>query len=477
MFSSLPSFVMLDLETTGTTPLHDRITEIALIRFEDGVEIDRWETLVNPEVSIPPFISRLTGITNEMVSDAPRFEDIAGKLYGYIEGAVLAAHNVRFDHGFLKSEFKRLGAVLRQKVMCTVKLSRKLYPQHRSHGLDAIMQRHGLISRARHRAMGDVELMVAYFDLVKHELGERRVLEAVASLVQAPSLPAGLDPGFMDEIPDSPGVYLFYGENNFALYIGKSVTLRSRVMSHFSGDHASSKDMRIGQQVCRVEWMETAGEFGALLLESRLIKQHQPIHNRRLRSSRELFSLTLAGGLNYIPLVNIVSGDDIDPALFEYLYGLFRSKKSATEALRKIALDNKLCPRMIGIESGKGVCFSHQLKRCDGVCAGKQSPELHYLRLKQALIPLRLKSWPYPGMIYIREFNEDTDRTQLHVFENWCYLGTAQDEAELEEIVQADTSPAFDPDVYNLLQKSLDETVEVICLGHASRRSEFLNGH
>ena len=336
MFSSLPSFVMLDLETTGTTPLHDRITEIALIRFEDGVEIDRWETLVNPEVSIPPFISRLTGITNEMVSDAPRFEDIAGKLYGYIEGAVLAAHNVRFDHGFLKSEFKRLGAVLRQKVMCTVKLSRKLYPQHRSHGLDAIMRRHGLISRARHRAMGDVELMVAYFGLVKHELGERRVLEAVASLLQAPSLPAGLDPGFMDEIPDSPGVYLFYGENNFALYIGKSVTLRSRVMSHFSGDHASSKDMRIGQQVCRVEWMETAGEFGALLLESRLIKQHQPIHNRRLRSSRELFSLTLAGGLNYIPLVNIVSGDDIDPALFEYLYGLFRSKKSATEVLGKL---------------------------------------------------------------------------------------------------------------------------------------------
>ena len=109
--------------------------------------------------------------------------------------------------------------------------------------------------------------------------------------------------------------------------------------------------------------------------------------------------------------------------------------------------------------------------------SGKQSPELHYLRLKQALIPLRLKSWPYAGMIYIREFNEDTDRTQLHVFENWCYLGTAQDEAELEEIVQADRSPAFDPDVYNLLQKSLDETVEVICLGHASRRSEFLNGH
>jgi len=175
-------------------------------------------------------------------------------------------------------------------------------------------------------------------------------------------------------------------------------------------------------------------------------------------------------------LVNIVSGDDIDPALFEYLYGLFRSKKSTVEALRKIALDNKLCPRMIGIESGTGVCFSHQLKRCDGVCAGKQSPELHYLRLKQALVPLRLKSWPYPGKIYIREFNEDTDRSQLHIFENWYYLGTAQDEEGLEEIMQSSTPASFDPDIYNLLQKSLNETAEVICLGHSSQKSTFLKG-
>jgi DNA polymerase-3 subunit epsilon len=455
---------MLDLETTGTTPLHDRITEIALIRFENGVETDRWETLVNPGVSIPPFISRLTGITNEMVREAPHFEDVAGKLYSYIEGAILVAHNVRFDHGFLKSEFKRLGAVLRQKVMCTVKLSRKLSPQHRSHGLDAIMHRHGLTSRRRHRAMGDVELMVAYFDLLKHELGENRILEAVAALMKQPNLPTGLDPAFMDELPDSAGVYLFYGENDLPLYIGKSVALRSRVLAHFSGDHASSKDMRIGQQVSRVEWEETAGEFGALLLESRLVKRHNPIHNQQLRSSKKLFSLTLAAGLNRIPLVNIVSGEDIHPALFEYLYGLFRSKPSAIEALRKIMLDNKLCPRMLGLESGKGTCFSHQLKRCDGACAGKESPEFHYLRLKQALVPLRLKAWPYPGKVCIREVNENTGGHQLHVFENWCYLGTVQDEEELHELVQADPSLSFDLDIYNLLQKRLSKETKVIYL-------------
>jgi DNA polymerase-3 subunit epsilon len=472
MFSTLPACVILDLETTGGTPLYDRITEIALIRFEDGIETERWETLVNPGISIPPFISRLTGITDEMVRKAPAFEDIADKLYSYLEGAVLVAHNVRFDHGFLKSEFRRLGAVLRQKVMCTVKLSRKLYPQHRGHGLDAIMHRHGLISRARHRAMGDVKLVVAYLELARGELGENRVLEAMGSLLKGPSLPAGLDASFLDEIPDAPGVYLFHGENDLPLYIGKSVALRSRVMSHFSSDHASSKDMRIGQQITRVDWIETAGELGALLLESKLIKERQPIHNRRLRSSRNLFSLSLAGGLNQVPLINIVTEDDIDPVLFEYLHGLFRSKKAAIEALRRIATDNRLCPRMIGIESGKGACFAQQLKRCDGVCAGRESAELHYLRLKQALVPYRLKSWPYPGKIGIRELNEDTDRSELHIFENWCHIATVKDEGELEEILHVHTSAnsstssslTFDLDIYNLLQKSLNKYSEIVLL-------------
>jgi DNA polymerase-3 subunit epsilon len=470
-FSALPDFVILDLETTGTTPLHDRITEIALIRFENGMETDRWETLVNPGISIPPFISHLTGITNEMVRGAPPFEEIAPKLYSCIEGSVLAAHNVRFDHGFLKSEFKRLGAVLRQKVMCTVKLSRKLYPQHRGHGLDAIMRRHGLTTHARHRAMGDVELVVAYLELAKRELGETRVVEAIASLLKGPSLPACLDAAFLDEIPDSPGVYLFYGDSDLPLYIGKSIALRSRVMSHFSSDHASSKDMRIGQQVSRVEWMETAGELGALLLESRLIKERQPAYNRRLRSPGKLFSLSLAGGLNQVPLVNIVTGDDIHPELFEYLFGLFRSKRAAIEALRGMAVENRLCPRVIGIESGKGTCFAHQLKRCDGVCAGKEPPEIHYLRLKQALVPHRLKRWPYPGRIGIREYCEATNRSQLHVFDSWCHLGTVEDESELEDVLKTSPSLSFDPDTYQLLQKSLRRNMAIIHLETSKDRA------
>jgi DNA polymerase-3 subunit epsilon len=458
----LPAYVILDLETTGGTPLYHRITEIALIRFEHGVETGRWETLVNPGVSIPSFISRLTGITNEMVQDAPTFEDIAHILSGYLEGAVLAAHNVRFDYGFLKSEYRRLGAVLRQKVMCTVKLSRKLYPHHHGHSLDAIMARHGLTTQARHRAMGDVELVVAYLELAKRDLGEVRVLETVAELLKGPCFPTGLDAGFLDEIPDSPGVYLFYDENDLPLYIGKSVALRSRVMSHFSSDHASSRDMRIGQEIKRVEWIETAGELGALLLESRLIKERQPIHNRRLRAARKVFSLSLADGLNQIPLVNLVTEAEIHPTVFDHLYGLFRSKRKALDTLREIVKNHRLCPRVIGMESGKGACFSNQFQCCNGVCAGKERPELHYLRLKLALVPLRLKDWPYPGKIGIREQDAVSGRTQLHIFEYWCHIKTVEDENELEDVLTSRSYPDFNLDTYKLLQRTLNQHTAVI---------------
>ena len=155
----LPSYTLLDLETTGATPLRDRIAEIGLIRYEAGVEVLRWQTFINPECNIPNFIQSLTGITHEMVMNAPTFKDIADELIAYLEGTVLVAHNARFDYGFLKSEFLRIGHTFRQKLLCTVKLSRALYPEHKGHGLDSLMHRHNLTTSHRHRAMGDVELM------------------------------------------------------------------------------------------------------------------------------------------------------------------------------------------------------------------------------------------------------------------------------------------------------------------------------
>ena len=140
------------------------------------------------------------------------------------------------------------------------------------------MLRHQLTTASRHRAMGDVELMLGFIQSAQNELGLERVSAVATELSKQPSLPLGIEHHVIDDIPETAGVYLFYGENELPLYIGKSVNLRDRVMSHFSSDHASTKEMRISQEIKRIEWIETAGELGALLLESRLVKERQPIH-------------------------------------------------------------------------------------------------------------------------------------------------------------------------------------------------------
>ena len=459
----LPIITFLDVETTGATPLRDRITEIGLVRFETGVEVCRWQTLVNPEINIPPFIQNLTGITNEMVQDAPTFAEVADELAAYLEGSVMAAHNVRFDLGFLKSEYKRIGQTLIQKVLCTVKLSRLLYPQYHSHSLTAIMERHQLITEMRHRAMGDVELMIGFVRVAQLELGLEKLQIAAQQLAKQSSVPIGINPELLNDLPEGSGVYFFYGENDCLLYIGKSINIRERVFSHFSSDHASTKEMRLSQQLKRIDWIETAGELGALLLESRLIKERMPIHNRQLRRECQLCTWQINQDAHAMPLVKLVSQDDIAPENMDELFGTFKSKKQATEALRSIATEHQLCQKLLGLESGKGACFASQIKRCNGACCGKEDKIIHHLKLQQALVKHRLKAWPYKTKIGVREHNQFSNLTDIHVFDQWCHLGTVNNEADLAELMQTKTVFAFDLDSYKLLLKMLSKpNIELI---------------
>lgn len=448
---------MLDLETTGGNAVHDRITEIAAVRMEHGREVARWSTLVNPGVRIPPFIQNLTGITDAMVEDAPAFADVAETLLAMLEGAVLVAHNVRFDHGFLLNELARLDIALKVRTLCTVRLSRKLYPQHKGHGLDAILRRHGLHTQSRHRAMGDVEVVLAWLNIAAQELGTLTLQrEATALLQGSASLPPNLETSVSD-IPDSPGVYLFYGENPLPLYIGKSINMRTRVMSHFQSASKVAREMRILQEIRRVEWRPTAGELGALLLESRLVKELQPVYNRQLRLERQLLAWKLKHDPAASPLVVLTRMDEVTPQDFKHLYGTYRSKRQAVEALQCLVQMHQLCPRAVGLESGKGACFAHQIGRCKGICADHETPGSHYLRLQMALAQHKLHTWPHPGPIGIREQHATTGRTEIHVFDQWCHLATVQDEAELAEALSTRYSLAFDLDTYRLLHKRLGE--------------------
>lgn len=466
----LPCYVMLDLETTGGNPVRDRITEIAAVRMEGGQEVARWSSLVNPGTSIPAFIQNLTGISNAMVQEAPGFDEVAPHLLGLLDGAVLVAHNVRFDHGFLLNEFARMNVALRVKTLCTVRLSRQLYPQHKGHGLDAIMQRHGLTTVARHRAMGDVDMVLAWLGVAAQELGTEQVSCHAQTLMQSSAaLPPQLDTD-VSQIPDTAGVYIFFGEGPLPLYIGKSIKLRSRVMSHFQAATREAREMRIAQEIRRIEWIETAGELGALLLEARLVKEKQPVHNRQLRRSSTLCAWRLDPNPLARPLLTLVRGQDLQPQQFGELYGVYRSKNQAISGLRELADTHGLCLLALGLESGKGRCFAHQIGRCKGVCCGQEKPELHHLRLQLALSANKLQVWPHPGKVGLREHNQHTGRTDIHIFEQWCHLATVHDEAELAEALTARRSTlAFDLDTYRLALKhvmhSAPGATELIQLG------------
>ena len=443
--------VFVDIETTGGNATYDRITEVAVLRIENGELVSEWSTLVNPLTYIPEHIQHLTGINNDMVQDLPAFHEIYKDVLEQLSGCVFIAHNARFDYGFLKNEFKRCEKLFRAPVLCTVKLSRNLFPQFKRHNLDSIMQRHNLSCSARHRAMGDARVLFEFMQTLYRTLPANQVNDVIDTLLKRPSLPSGLCEEDIEPLPDAPGVYLFYDCQHTPIYVGKSKRIRDRVLSHFSGDHRSAKDMKISQSITSIKFIRTAGELGALLEEARLIKKLLPIYNRRLRRYDSLCTIQWdVTSKNSQP--KIITADCMRPRHIENHYGLFKTSKKAKETLRQLAREYRLCLKKLGLERGKGACFGYQLKHCKGVCLGKESVMQHQLRLMQALQPLKNKVWPVRGRIGIREHASNHRRTDIHLFENWCFLGTVHDESELQQLkLFQNEELMFDLDTYKIL--------------------------
>ena len=438
----------VDLETTGGNTVHDRITEVGMVRIDFEGRTECWSSLLDPQRMIPAHITALTGIDERMVAGAPTFCELRDALLERLEGHIIVAHNARFDLGFLKQSFRREGVNFQPASLCSVRLSRALFPGVRGHGLDALMGRLGLECSARHRALGDARVVAEFLQrLAGTRLDE--LLAACRSQWHIPSLPPNLSESLLDGIPEGPGVYLIYAENGLLLYVGKSIHLRRRVLDHFRNDHRAQREMRLAQQARHIEWIETAGELAALLLEARLIKDRQPVLNRRLRRIRELCAIAWTFGGEGAP--RIVCGERVVPG---DSYGAFRSPRQALSCLRKIAGEHGLCDIRLGLQSGTGPCFGHQIKRCRGVCVGQESHAQHDLRLAQALQSIRIVRWPYAGPIGVAEGAEE--RRTLHLIDQWIYLGEASGEEDVEMLL-AGRRPAFDIDTYRILLRFLSD--------------------
>ena len=443
-----PACAYIDLETTGITATGDRITEIGIVRVIDGRLEEEWSTLVNPETTIPPEIQILTGITNAMVAEAPTFAEIRHEVLDRLADHVFVAHDARFDYGFIKNEFRRAGTPFSADVLCTVRLSRKLYPEHRHHGLDAIVERHFLSGTDRHRALGDARLIWEFVQSLYREKPAQEIEAAVRQILKTPSLPPQLPPDALKRLPEGPGVYLFYGVNELPLYIGKSKNLRERVRSHFSGDHVSANDLRLSSEVTHIEFEETAGDLGAQLREAQLIKTLLPHRNQRLRRRVGLCALRLPEEPG---LPEFLARDQFTPNELEGLFGPFASRRAAKNMLMDLAASHGLCWNRLGLEQRSGPCFARQLGRCRGACVGAESLAEHHSRLRAALGEFAVAPWPFAGPIGISEANQENGREELHVVDRWCYLGSARCQQEIMELLDRPSSQGFDLDIYRII--------------------------
>ncbi len=450
--------VCVDLETTGGSAAWHRIIEIGTVEVDRDGGVREWSTLVNPGTRIPPQIEAFTGISNAMVADAPHFEDVCRELLERLAGRLFVAHNARFDYGFIRTELGRLDIPFTAKVLCTVRLSRRLFPDQPRHNLDAVIARHGLDCSARHRALGDARVLRDLLAVLKRDIEPARLAATVDGLLREVPLPPQLPAGLADDLPESPGVYRFYGEDGALLYVGKSRNIRSRVLEHFAAELRVGAEQRLARQVRRVEWTETAGELGALLIEARAVKAEAPLHNRRLRAAGAAWTLRLATVGGAAEQVEIVELDALDAAAQQEVYGLYRDRRSAARALEEIVRAHQLCARVLGLErgagadAGQGSCFAYQVKRCRGACVGEEPAALHGARVRLALAAAKLKPWPYRGRILVAE-RDWRGEQDLHVLDRWRYLGTVR-EADAAEGLDADAVP-FDADVYKILKRFL----------------------
>lgn len=446
----LPSAIaFVDLETTGAHPGTDRITEIGIVELRDG-EVTRWSTLVNPRAPIPAFIQNLTGITPDMVEDAPTFEELADEVLARLSGRVFVAHNVRFDYGFIKAALKRTGHDFRAPTLCTVKLSRRLFPQHHKHNLDSLVERHGLRAEGeRHRALADADLLRQFWQMAQAELPPEALESAVAQLLALPRLPAGVDGASVDDLPEGHGVFILFGEGDEPLYVGRDSQVRKKVLALLGSDKKESRALL--PLVRRAEGRETAGELGAALLEARLLAQLRPRFNR-LKAELEgacSWCLEPASGVFLPRLVEI--GERL-PGADALLFGLFPSPKEARSALSRIAKAHGLCASLLGLAEVGRACLP--AAGCRGACAGKEPVSVHGARLMAALAKLRLAPWPWSGPVALEEKDHWTGRVDVHVVQGWRWLGTVNSDEGLRTLLE-DGSAAFDPELYRILEKAV----------------------
>jgi DNA polymerase-3 subunit epsilon len=410
-------YAVVDIETTGGSALTEKITEIAIYTYDGEKIVDEFTTLINPEKNIPYYITALTGISNEMVAEAPKFYEIAKQIVEITEDKILVAHNASFDYKFIKSEFKRLGYEYTRENICTLRLSRRLLPGHRSYSLGNLCASLGIEIMNRHRAAGDALATVKLLERLMNQMadsGQEDILKHSVS-PNLKNLHPDLDARILQELPEETGVYYFLNEHKQVIYIGKSKNIRKRVLSHLS-NNGSRRSIQLKESIAGIDFELTGSELIALLIESSEIKKHAPRFNRAQKRKVMQYGLYAEkDDRGYYRLIIDKTANRINQSPET----CFQNKTEAKAILSKLIERHWLCQKLCGMYDTDGACFHYEIRQCNGACIGKEQADIYNKRVMKSLSGFY---YPQKNMLIIDKGREENERSVVQL-ENGKYIG------------------------------------------------------
>jgi DNA polymerase III subunit epsilon len=367
-------YAIVDIETTGGYASANGITEVAIV-LHNGIEVEgKFHTLINPGVPIPRYITSLTGISNEMVYAAPRFEEVAANIYQLLSKRIFVAHNVNFDYSFLKHHLQATGFELNTKKLCTVRMSRKAFPGWPSYSLGNLCRQLQITIENRHRAMGDVLATVQVFEKIVKEYPEGLVDKMVKGRNKEQYLPPHLPAEQVEQLPTDPGVYYFHNKKGKIIYIGKATNLRQRVKSHFSNNDDGKRKQQFLLHIYSVSYKLCASELSALILESVEIRKWWPQYNRSQKKYHYEYGLYTFEDQNGYQRLFIERKKKQLPVLYT-----FNLLHEGQVLLRRLVQE---------FELNEGLCF---IDRSGEAALVTETPESYNNRVKKAITSLQEK--------------------------------------------------------------------------------------
>ncbi len=410
-------YAIIDIETTGGMVKRDKITEIAVVLHDGHKIIDQFDTLINPERSVPEYITRITGITTEMVAEAPKFYEVAKKIVEMTEGAIFVAHNVRFDYGFIRSEFSRLGFTFTRRQLCTVRLARKTFPGLKSYSLGNLIKHFNIKVNARHRALDDTLATVELFEnILQADQGETEMKKIVNLGIRESKLPANITMEDLLNLPDTPGVYYFLNSHGQIVYVGKSKNIQKRVLQHFG--KITEKAAKLQQKVHEIQCTQTGSELIALLLENKEIKLHQPEINRAQRRNAFPFALYTHYDLHGYVCFGVHKKNRISAMNARVLHE-YPSVRAARASLNRMIESFELCQNKSDLQEGPGSCFRYKIDTCRGACVNDEDPDSYNERAQLAIE--FLKKSVDQNLLIIEPGREPNEKSLVAVVEGKVY--------------------------------------------------------